>query len=248
MECGELTPLEKICYGEIASFKTFYASNAWLAKRLATSERTARRCVAKLLELGLIEGDGYNGRFRKLKTAERRPQMATMATSGHSDWPNLATQTGHLCPPENKVENKVENSLLEVKGAKAPEKFGNELVIKAFELWQHYIGFAPKNSAENRRAAYNIMRAKDKGERWLEQSLQLLLKANEDRYSGIKIASLADLQRDWEKVYAWGSREAQNRQRLATITDDIVVAAPKNNQPEQITPNEAIKQLKKGNQ
>ena len=42
MECEQLTPVEKIAYGEIASFSKCYASNAWLAKRIGKSESTAR--------------------------------------------------------------------------------------------------------------------------------------------------------------------------------------------------------------
>lgn len=67
MECEQLTPVEKIAYGEIASFTKCYASNAWLAKRIGKSESTARNCVSKLKKLGFIEGCGFNGRFRIIR-------------------------------------------------------------------------------------------------------------------------------------------------------------------------------------
>lgn len=67
MECEQLTPVEKIAYGEIASFTKCYASNAWLAKRIGKSESTARNCVSKLKKLGFIEDCGFNGRFRTVR-------------------------------------------------------------------------------------------------------------------------------------------------------------------------------------
>jgi hypothetical protein len=54
MECEELSPMEKILYGEIAGFRECYASNAWLANRIGRTERTVRRMISHLIELGFV--------------------------------------------------------------------------------------------------------------------------------------------------------------------------------------------------
>ena len=61
-----------------------------------------------------------------------------------------------------------------------------------------------------------MLRAKDKGELWVKQMLALLVEAKRDKYSGIHIANYADLQRDYEKLLAWGSARYEQK----TSNDD----------------------------
>ena len=56
-----------------------------------------------------------------------------------------------------------------------------------------------------------MLRAKNKGEQWVKQMLALLVEAKKDKYSGIHIANYADLQRDWEKLMAWGSSRYEQK-------------------------------------
>ena len=67
MECQNLSAVEKIMYGEIASFESCYASNAWFAKQVGVSERRITGHLSKLLKLGFIKRVGFNGRTRFLK-------------------------------------------------------------------------------------------------------------------------------------------------------------------------------------
>ena len=109
---------------------------------------------------------------------------------------NISTDVDILAPPS---EN----------GAVVP--YGNESVNKCFEMWKKVIGYELKQSQANRRAVWNMLRAKDKGERWLVQMVALLYEARKDRYSGIHISNFADLQRDWEKLMAWGSARYEQK-------------------------------------
>nr|DAP52302.1 MAG TPA: helix-turn-helix domain protein [Caudoviricetes sp.] len=75
IECDELSPLEKICYGEIRSFEKCYASNAWFAKRLNIHENSAGRIIRHLIKLGFVEELGFNGRFRTIRALADDPTI-----------------------------------------------------------------------------------------------------------------------------------------------------------------------------
>lgn len=58
MACKELTILEKVLFGKIVGLSTTdgycFASNGWLGKQLDKDERTIRRWITKLVELGFV--------------------------------------------------------------------------------------------------------------------------------------------------------------------------------------------------
>lgn len=89
--------------------------------------------------------------------------------------------------------------------------YGSERINEAFEWWHEAFGYELKPSQANRRAVWNMLRAKNKGEQWVKQMLALLVEAKRDKYSGIRIANFADLQRDWEKLLAWGSAKYEQK-------------------------------------
>ena len=106
----------------------------------------------------------------------------------------------------------------ETQASKEVVTYGNASINEAFDLWQKQLGYPLKASTQNRRAVWNMLRAKDKGAEWLTKMLALLAEAKKDKYSGIRIANFADLQRDWEKLLAWGS--SQYAQQHGTTTQD----------------------------
>lgn len=196
MESDELEPLDKLVYGEIASFRECYGSNAWLAKRIKRSEKTASRSVQKLIQLGFVENAGYNGRFRILRVAK----------FVQSDWTNLSSLNGQECPTENKVENKVENN-----NGEEPKKseYGNHEVNALLELWEHETGLTANVAKANRLAAYNLIRKK--GFDGAKAVVELVGRAihSGDKYAP-RIASFRDLQGQYEKLSkleAWEARQ-----------------------------------------
>lgn len=94
--------------------------------------------------------------------------------------------------------------------------YGSERINQAFTWWHETFGYELKPSQANRRAVWNMLRAKNKGEQWVKQMLALLAEAKKDKYSGIRIANYVDLQRDWEKLMAWGSARYEQK----TSNDD----------------------------
>lgn len=79
IECEELSPLEKICYGEIRNFDECNASNAWFAERLNIHENTAGKAIQHLIKLGFVEKLGFDGRIRTIRAiAKRRVKNETL--------------------------------------------------------------------------------------------------------------------------------------------------------------------------
>ena len=196
MESDELEPLDKLVYGEIASFRECYGSNEWLAKRVKRSVRTVIGSVNKLVDLGFIERSGFNGRFRMLRCAVFRT----------ADVQNSAQQTCEELHTENKVKNKVENN-----NSEEPKKseYGNHEVNALLELWEHETGLTANVAKANRLAAYNLIRKK--GFDGAKAVVELVGRAihSGDKYAP-RIASFRDLQGQYEKLSkleAWEARQ-----------------------------------------
>lgn len=207
MESEELEPLDKLVYGEIASFRECYASNAWLAKRIKRSEATASRSVRKLIELGFVENYGFNGRFRIVRVVK-------FAESASSNMSKLPSQ---ICLTENKVKNKVKNisndsGEPQCEGVEKSKKteYGNHEVNALIELWEHETGLTANVGKANRLAAYNLIRKK--GFEGAKAVVELVGRAirSGDQYAP-RVASFRDLQGQYEKLSkleAWEARQS----------------------------------------
>lgn len=207
MESEDLEPLDKLVYGEIASFRECYASNAWLAKRIKRSEATASRSVRKLIELGFVENCGFNGRFRIVRVVK-------FAESASSNMSRLPSQ---ICLTENKVKNKVKNisndsAAAQCEGVEKSEKteYGNHEVNAIIELWEHETGLTANVGKANRLAAYNLIRKK--GFEGAKAVVELVGRAirSGDQYAP-RVASFRDLQGQYEKLSkleAWEARQS----------------------------------------
>lgn len=212
MESEELEPLDKLVYGEIASFRECYASNAWLAKRIKRSEATASRSVRKLIELGFVENCGFNGRFRIVRVGK-------FAESASSNMSRLPSQ---ICLTENKVKNKVYISTNVDSGEQQNEvveksEYGNHEVNALLELWEHETGLTANVAKANRLAAYNLIRKK--GFDGAKSVVELVGRAirSGDKYAP-RIASFRDLQGQYEKLSkleAWEARQERPAQGIS---------------------------------
>lgn len=211
MESEELEPLDKLVYGEIASFRECYASNAWLAKRIKRSEATASRSVRKLIELGFVENCGFNGRFRIVRVVK-------FAESASSNMSRLPSQ---ICLTENKVKNKVNNIGGEPQNEAVEnsdkKEYGNHEVNALLELWEHETGIIANVGKANRIAAYNLIRKK--GFDGAKAVVELCGRAirSGDRYAP-KVSSFRDLQGQYEKLSkleAWEARQDTAEQGIS---------------------------------
>ena len=103
------------------------------------------------------------------------------------------------------------------------KKFGNEQIDEAFAIWENCFGIPQKNNAANRRAAYNLLRAKDKGLDWIKNSLKILVVAKRTKFVRKEVSGISnysDLQRNWEYLWQWGRSYAESKAKQ-TVTDKI---------------------------
>lgn len=208
-----LNALDKIILVEINSLDGAdgcYASNEYLAKFCQCSEAKVSKSISLLTELGYIKVVKFDGRKRFLKTCLVKNTSHVKNTSQPSkiyeaDLENLQ---------DNNIYNNIDNNSITTKVVigETPKTYGNENINRIYDLWEDMFGYRPKNSLENRRAVYNMLRAKDKGEQWLVDTMRLLQGAQNDKYAGKDINGISnfkELSYNCEKVWKWGSSRAR---------------------------------------
>jgi len=101
---------------------------------------------------------------------------------------------------------------------------GNVLVEKAYALWEEVLGQPCKRDKWNSQAAWNMMRAKAKGEQWLKGMLIVVRECKKDPKADFRarnIANLADLQRNWEYAMDWYRQQVSIQQESNIIRLDF---------------------------
>jgi len=93
------------------------------------------------------------------------------------------------------------------------QEYGNSQINKMFDLWQETFGYALKRTQSDRRAVYNMLRSKDKGEEWLDGMIKAVKLSMSDKYSGIKISNFTELFWNYEKILGWIQRKRAEQQR-----------------------------------
>lgn len=238
MECDRLEPLDKLVYGEIAGFKSFYGSNAWLAKRVKRSTRTVIDSINRLVELGFVKKSGFNGRFRILtceifRTADVQ-NMSMCEEFRTADVKNSSQQTCEISHTENKVKNKVEytfnklNGETQNEGAVEKSEYGNHEVNALLELWEHETGLTANVAKANRMAAWNLLRrfGFDGAKKIIELCGEAIKSG--DQYAP-RISSFRDLQGKYEKLsklQAWNARRDIEPDGLSLSYYDHQMAEP----------------------
>lgn len=102
-EDTNLTWNEKVVLMEIDSFtaagKNCFISDEYIGNLVGVSERTGRRILSKLIELGYVKKTRFDGRVRYIESTI----MDKIVRAGRT---NLAGQTGQKCPNTiNKITN-----------------------------------------------------------------------------------------------------------------------------------------------
>lgn len=208
-----LNALDKIILVEINSLDGAdgcFASNEYLAEFCQCSEAKVSKSISLLTELGYIEVVKFDGRKRFLKTCLVKNTSHVKNTSQ----PSKIYEADSENLQDNNINNNIDNNSITTKVVigETPKAYGNEQINKMYDLWQDMFGYRPKNSLENRRAVYNMLRAKDKGEQWLVDTMRLLQGAQNDKYAGKDINGISnfkELSYNCEKVWKWGSSRAR---------------------------------------
>lgn len=218
----DISIMAKLVYARISGFKEFWESPETTGDFFGKSAKTIRNAKQELEKVGLIKCIKDTGRGKCYVAILRVPEI------GQADCPKLGNQNTQNWATYNKEDNKEDNNITNKlvicdksqNEVAVKETFGNVKINEAFTKWENVIGYPLKNTPSNRRAVYNMLRSKDKGEVWLDNMLALLAKAKEDRYSGIKISNYFELQRDWEKLLGWGSSKYKQMKNEQTVDMD----------------------------
>ena len=114
----ELKPVDKILLADIDSFtgngKSFYKSNATIAKELGVSVSTAKRAIKTLLTLNYIHISGTTSKrvCRSLIGFRDSGHIERDEVQNEFDKVQIDPPLGSKCPPTNTVTNTSTNSLL----------------------------------------------------------------------------------------------------------------------------------------
>lgn len=215
---SDISITAKLVYARMSGFKEFYESAETTGAFFGKSAKTIRNAKQELESKGLIKCVKNTGRG-KCYCVDR------LVESGQSDCPKVGNQTTQNWATYNKENNKEDNITNKLVIGETPksevvvkETYGKAEINEAIGLWEQCFGYPLKDSKYNRYAVANFLRSKDKGIDWVKKMLALLKEAQKDKYSGIHIANYVDLQRDYEKLLAWGSAKYQQKKQ----EDDII--------------------------
>lgn len=205
MECRELSPIDKIVYGEIACFTKCYGSNKWLAERIGRSEVTASRSVNKLVRLGFVEHMGTNGNIRLLKAYQkRRGGLIKNDKAGSSKMISIDKRKDKSI---DKMDTKV--SIGEV----SPESYGKVEINQLFKTWETTTGLPiTSNKTKNRYACNNLINKY--GVEGVEKLIRVVEKAQMDKYAP-RVADFCDLQAKLNQLLLWAKGQAVNQQVIS---------------------------------
>lgn len=245
-----LAPLDLIIYAHIASFRTCFASNAWLAKRVHKSEDTISRSISKLTKAGYIELIHFDGKRRELRACLRKSAEPTQKCRS-SLRKSAEAASAKMPRREQSVEQRLESSSKEegseapsdgqeskpkeyrnaltatcAKTEQVPKEYGNADVNALIRLFEAETGIKADPSQLNRRAAYSLIRSrgKDGAERLTKLAGDAIRSA--DQYAP-RIGSFKDLVGKYEKaskLEAWATK--QKAMRPKTIANFYAQSAP----------------------
>lgn len=209
-----LNALDKIILAEINSLdgeEGCYASNQYLAEFCQCSEAKITKSISLLVKLGYIKVISFDGRKRFLKTCLIKNTRQSSKIY-QAELENL---------PDNNIYNNKDNNNIIDKSIILEESnsYGNLEINEMFDKWEEFFGYKPKSSRQNRFAVYNMLRAKDKGKDWLINTMKILREAQKDRFAGKDVngvADFADLQRNYDKIWKWGSSKIRQKQQVTT--------------------------------
>lgn len=221
-----LTPGAKLLYGEITALcnKEGYcwATNEYFSKLYMTSEMTISRWINSLKEQGYITTEIKTFRYQDGTVKTIRYMCINKNASNHLD-KNVSDHLNKNVEHNNTISNNTISNINDttkvVSLEQAPKTYGNEEINEMFDEWEKRFGYKPKNSVNNRRAIYNMLRAKDKGKVWLIETMMILAEAQKDKYAGkevLGVADFADLQYNRDKIWKWGS----NKMKRNIMNDD----------------------------
>lgn len=211
MECAQLSPIDKLIYGEIACFERCYGTNAWLAQRVGRSEVTVSRSISRLIELGFVQNAGMEGNIRFLKAYQKRqPRVIKNDKGGLSKMISI----------DNNKDNKKDIMDTNVSIGETPIRSKRSLEIdEAFAIWEEVMGYPLQANKTDRHAVHNMLQRKDMSLDKLRMLVLLVKKSQTDRYKRFSISDYTDLKYKQNELIAWAHEKAAQQKQSSAVVD-----------------------------
>lgn len=209
----DLSIMAKLVYARMSGFKEFFESPEKTGEFFGKSASSIIGARQELEKKGLIQCVRNNGRGKTYR-------VVRLAEICYSDYQKFGSQTTKNLVAYNKKENKVysitnklvigDSPMGDLVDEAVKKSYGNEEINYFFSLFNKIFGYEMKQTQANRRAVYNLIRAKDKGHEWLEKIMVLWYNSREDKFSP-RISDFADLQSKQNALMEWGQRKMMNK-------------------------------------
>lgn len=219
MECDNLSPIDKLVYGEIACFEECYASNEWLAKRIGRGATTASKCVSKLIETGFVEQCGFNGRFRLVRVVKNckpcRKLKGCLAENCKSALQKTANIDKSKEQSIDNLDTKVSKEESHVEVVKVDKR--NQDINEAFVIWEEVMGYPLHETTKERFSINSILRRKEMNLDKLRILIRLVEASQHDKYKRFSISSFTDLMYKTNDLMAWAKEKQAQQQSTNTL-------------------------------
>lgn len=203
LEDKSLNIYEKLVYARIATFETYFESAEACAELLGISKSHVEKAKRSLEKAGYIKCVENTGRGKQYQVVYDLPK-----------WKGRCSKMKDI-DIEREVKSINNNDTGVSLLGETPEEHGNENINKMFDEWEAVFGFKQKQSAENRRACYNLIRRKDLGEEKLAKLIRVLCEAQSDRYAPKEVRQIvgfASLQYNLPHLMMWARRRYSQAQ------------------------------------
>ena len=207
-----LTMAEKFVYVRMCQFDEYFESCKEAGEILGLSAETVKKAKQKIVKLGYASELANTGRGKVYKVYDMDGQkrinrrVKSSRQTGKNMQLRRAESTRRVIELEKKENNCIDKSIQLGDNA----EHGNHDINEMFDAWSKIFGFEQKQSAENRRACYNLLRRKDLGKEKLAMLLKVLDEAQKDRYVTREIRGIvgfASLQSNLPHLMMWARRK-----------------------------------------
>ena len=220
---NNLTMSEKFVYARMCQFDEYFESCEEAGTILGLSAESVKKAKQKLIKLGYIEEIANTGRGKRYKVLyDLRGAKNTKQTG------KIYPSEGYKLPVRGvkntrrvkEIEKNNINCLDKSKQLAEAEEHGNPDINDMFAAWYAVFGFEQKQSAENRRACYNLLRRKDLGKEKLTKMLYILEESQSDKFAPKEVKSIvgfATMQAYLPNLVMWARRRYVQKQPLQGV-------------------------------
>ena len=214
---NNLSLTDKFVYARICTFDEYFESAESCAEVLGLSKRQVEDAKRRLEKAGYIMCIANTGRGKRYKARYDLHQNVEQTYRNLEVRPteNCKSDLQKSVDIDKSIEKNIDNNdtIVSLLGDNA--EHGNADINQMFDAWKDQFGFEQKQSAENRRACYNLIRKKDVGKDKLVTLIKLVDEAQKDRYAPKEVRSIvgfATLQSNLPNLMMWARRKYSQRQ------------------------------------